>query len=276
MKRTARLASLVLVGALALTACGNDEDDGTKATSGDPVEGTSQTTDEGSDEPTEDESSEDLSRGDEVDVERFVADMREGVDAMTTAHMTMEMDFGGQAVQGEGDLSYEDGYRADLAMTMPGLGDLRMIMIGSVIYMKSPQMGEKFLKLDLSDPSGPFGPMAEMFEGLDPATQLEQFQEGITSIRFVGEESLQGEDMRHYVIALDPSRIEQFRGQPGVGRLGELTYDAWFDSEHRVRQVEMTMPGQAAGSMRTTVSDLGKDVDIQAPPDSQVAEAPQM
>lgn len=276
MKRTARLASLALVGTLALTACGDGDDD--TATSGDPVDGTSLTTDadEGGDEPSEDEATDDPSEGEEVDVDQFIADMGEGVDAMTTAHMTMEMDLGGQAVTGEGDLSYVDGYRADLSMTMAGLGDIRMIMIDSVMYMKSAQLGDKFIKMDLSDPDGPLGQMAEMFEGLDPATQLEQFREGITSIRYVGEESLQGEDMRHYVITLDPSRIEQFRGQPGIARMGELTYDGWFDDEHRLRQMEMTIPGQAAGTMRTTVTDLGKDVDIQAPPASQVVEAPQM
>lgn len=272
MKRTARLASLALVGTLALTACGNDDGDDTGANAGDPADLTSQTTDEGGDEPTAEDPSGAAPEGEQVDVDQFVSDMEEGVDAMTTAHMTMDMDLGGQAMKGEGDISYEDGYAADLSLTVPGIGSMRMIMVEPVIYLKSAQLGPKFIKMDLSDPRGPLGPMAEMFEGMDPATQLQQFEEGITSVTLVGEETVQGEEMRHYVIALDPTRMKQFRGQPGVAELGEVEYDAWLDDEHRLRQVEMALPGQ--GSMRTSITDLGKDVDIEAPPASQVASAP--
>lgn len=277
MKRTARLASLALVGTLAFTACGNDDGDDTKASSGDPADGTSQTTGDGSEEPTDEETTDELEEGDEVDVDQFVDDMVEGTESMTTARMDMDMDLGGQKMTGAGDLSYEDGYKADISMEVPGAGAMRMIMIDSIIYMKMPQMGGKFVKMDLSDPNGPMGDMSQLMSSVDPAKQLESLEEGITRVVYEGDDEVQGEEMGHYVITVDPSRVKQFKDVPGAADLGELEYDAWFDGEHRLRQMEMDMPEAAGGGdMKVEVTDLGKDVDIKAPPAAQVTTLPNM
>lgn len=275
MKRTARLASLALVGVLAFTACGNDDPD-EPATAGDPVssDATGHATGGSPDETKDGTTAEEPAEGEEVDLQAFLDDLEQGAAAITSGHMTMELRAGGQSFAGEGDIAYEDGRPLMvLTMTMPGAGETEIRVIGTDMYLRIPGVtGKKFMKTDLSDPNNPLGDMSDM---LDPAKAFAQYREGYTSVRFVGEDEVQGETMRHYVARVDPSRVDALKGQPGVDQLPPFTFDLWLDDEDRVRQAEaeMAVAGQTM-TMEMSLTDIGKDVDVQAPPPSQVTRAP--
>ena len=267
MKRTARLASLALVGALALAACGNDDSEDSSATSGNAADESSQTSDKsGSD-------AEAPAEGEEVDVEALLDDMSEGLGTMSTAHVTMDMTLMGQKMHGEGDSSYEDDdTRSRFTMTVPGAGEMEMVLIGTTLYMKLDQLTQgKFLKADVRDPNGPLGDMSSLVTSVDPAQNFEAYRAGYTKAVYRGEEELQGETMRKYLFTLDLTKVDQFKQQARKAGISETPVEMWLDEDDVMRKLHMEMDVQGQKTVTDVeVSDLGEDVTIEAPPASEV------
>ena len=270
--RLATLALTVPLGLAALTACGGDDsaDEAAPAGSGSSA-GAEEETD-AEDDGDADEVS--VAAGEEISAEEFTDLMVSAFEKATTADITMEMTAGGQEIESVGQADYRTqppSMRMEMS-GMGGMGEMTMIMVDNVIYMRVAQMDDKFIKLDLDDPANPMG---DTFTNqLDPRAQAEVIEAGLVSATYVGEEEVGGEDLDRYTAVVDSEAMfEQMELDPAAaGALPEeVTYDLWFDDEGRFAQMVVDM-GATAGEVVMRFENWGTDVDIEAPPASEVTD----
>lgn len=234
--------------------------------------------------------SSDLSEGDTVDPAEFVKTVEDGITSSTTAHMTMDITAGSAGkVTAEGDVDYTS-TPPSMAMTMalPAMaggdsaGAMDIRMVDGVMYLSMGQLTQdKFWKIDPSDPNGPLASMGmdKMMDQLDPAKALEQMQDGISKVTYVGAE----DGLDHYELTIDMKKMMESMGgslPPEVqSQLPDsVTYDLWLDDQNRFTKMRMDdLPmGGTDASMEMNVSDWGKDVTIEAPPADQVTDMPDL
>lgn len=267
--RLATLALTVPLGLAALTACGGEDaaEDAAPAGSGASA---------GAEEETapEDGDTDEVAAGEEISAEDLTELMVAAFDAATTADITMEMTAGGQEIEAVGQADYRTqppSMRMEMS-GMGGMGEMTMVMVDNVIYMRIAQMDDRFIKLDLDDPANPMG---DAFTNqLDPRAQAEIIGAGLVSATYVGEEEVGGEDLDRYTAVVDSQAMfEQMEMDPAVaGALPEeITYDLWFDDEGRFAQMVVDM-GATAGEVLMRFENWGTDVDIEAPPASQITD----
>ena len=262
-RRTAVAAVLPLaLGGLA--ACGGEE-------SAEDTSSASAQLEEQGDEDGEEAGG--LEAGDPVPDDDFVALMAASFEDATTARTTMTSETAGTTISAEGVVDYT-GKTPAMRMTMESaeLGDepIEMILVDNVMYMQVPDLGGKYLSMDLDEPGNPLGPM--MTDSMDPSKQAEMMRAGLESVTFVGEEDVDGESLERYSATLDPSAaLEGMQGMEGVPKSmmpEQMQSDTWFDDDGRVRRMVIDM-GEL-GSTEMSMDDWGADVDIEAPPAGQV------
>lgn len=265
--RLAALAVTLPLGLAALTGCSGEE-------TSDAAAQTSATGTASGSEDAAGAEAPDAAEGEEIDAEEFVALMVSAFQKATTANLTMEMTAGGQDIDVTGQADYSSdpmSMRMDMS-GMGGTGDMTMIMVDNVMYMKLAQMSEKFIKLDLDDPSNPLG---GSFTGqLDPRAQAEVIEQGLRAATYVGEEDVDGETLDHYAATVDSEAMlsEMDVDAAAAGALPEeITYDLWFDQDGFYRQMVVDM-GAAAGEVLIRFDDWGTDVDIEAPAADEVTD----
>ncbi len=97
------------------------------------------------------------------------------------------------------------------------------------------------------------------------------------SVVFVGDEDVDGEQLGHYEVELDTSKVEQFKELPTQAQLPKtVTYDLWLDDENRMRKMSMNMDmGGSPTETEVEFSNWDEPVDIAAPPASEIVEQPQ-
>lgn len=268
----AATVSVLALGGLA--ACGDDSGD----TDTDATDSTSQVA-------GEPEADDDLEAGDEVDAAEFVKTVTDGLEASTTAHVTMTMTLGSAGeMTAEGDLDYTT-TPPNVAMTMSspmGGGDMDIRMVDGIMYLSMGQLTQgKFIKIDPSDKKGPLAGMGMdgMLDQMDPGKALQNLEGGISKVTFVGEE----DDLDHYELSIDMQEMLAQMGNdlPPAAESqmpDAITYDLWLDDEGRFTKMSMDeLPmGGASGSMEMTVSGWGEDVDIEAPAASEITEMPEL
>lgn len=268
--RLATIALTVPLGLAALTACGGDD----AAEDAAPA-GSSAGAEEEADAEAEGDADEvSVAAGEEISAEEFTDLMVSAFDEATTADITMEMTAGGQEIEAVGQADYRTqppSTRMEMS-GMGGMGETTMVMVDNVIYMRIAQMDDKFIKLDLDDPANPMG---DTFTNqLDPRAQAEIMEAGLVSATYVGEEEVGGEELDRYTAVVDSEAMfEQMELDPAAaGALPEeVTYDLWFDDEGRFAQMVVDM-GATAGEVVMRFENWGTDVDIEAPPASQVTD----
>lgn len=279
--RTDRVLTRVLSGVagsvlvLSLAACG---DDATPSADESPDSGSSSVT---SAEPEETESAEqpaEASGGYEAD--ELLDKMKAAIAENESAHVAMEMT-GGQAMSGEGDVSYSgDDTAMQMTMQIPqmGAGTMEMRMVDGVIYMAMPPMTPKgkFIKIDTNDPNSPFGDMGGVTQG-DPLATFDAFDAGLKDATFVGTEDVDGEQLDHYVLTVDAKKAAEAQGQPvEPGMPDTITYDMWIDGDDLMRRIEFDL-GEVSGGgggMVMTMSDWGKPVTVEVPPAGAIMQMP--
>jgi hypothetical protein len=270
VRRTA-VAALVPLVLAAATACGGDSSDSSKPSSPSVASGTSS--------PSAEESasmSPTPVAGKPVDPDKFVKMFRTSFEQATTAHLAMAMKGTGLSMEAEGDVDYSSEPPA-VAMTLNGdqFGkgtDVRMI--DGVMYLKTPMFGDKFVKMDLSDPANPLG---ERFgRAFDLRSVLGSFRSGLQSVTLLGKEDVDGETLRHYRVTMDPAAVASEADPSASATAGmpeTVTYDLWFDGDGFFRRMEADL-GDDGGTVTAVLSDWGADVSIEAPPASEVTGRP--
>ncbi|MDF1605486.1 LppX_LprAFG lipoprotein [Nocardioides sp. YIM 152315] len=267
----AAIAPLLLTG---FAACGDDGDDsGSGADSGGSAAGSLILAD--------------LSEGEEVAPDEFVDTVAAGLEESTTAHMEMTMSMGEQfSAESEGDLDYtSDPPSMQMSMDIPGVGDMEMVMVDGVIYMKSAAMsGDKYWKIDLSDPDSPLGKMGfdKLLEQSDPVGALESMKDGIDTVTFEGSEDVDGRELDHYELTIDmQSAMDTLGGDlPSEATKAmpeSVTYDLWLDDEDRFAQMQMETPVMdQTMDMEMSLDDWGQDVSVEAPPADEITDMPDL
>ncbi len=212
----------------------------------------------------------------EIDPQEFVDRMTASFDNTTTARVTMEMTASGADLSATGQLDYSgDTPAMSMEMTMPamGAGTIEMRLIDEVMYMSMPMIDPsgKFFKIDLNDPNNPLGDSIDP-DSMDPQSTMKDFGKGAKSVKLIGEESLDGQDVTHYQVLSSTKGLNS----SAVGSTAPLpktfTYDIWFDDEDRVVKMTAIMGKQSTVDM--VMTNFGEPVDIKAPPASQIQVMP--
>jgi hypothetical protein len=275
----AAISPLLLTG---LAACGGDDSGSAASGSDSPAASTSGGT----------QVLADVSEGDEVAPQDFVDAVRQGLEASTTAHMTMDLALGSAGtMKGQGDVDYTT-TPPEMAMTMTlpsamspgGSAAWDMRLVDGVMYLSAGQLtGGKFWKIDPSDKNNPLGAsgIGGMLDQLNPAAAMEKLGSAIDEVTYVGQEDVDGRSLDHYTLTLDMAAALKSLGngslpQGAQGQLPKsLTYDTWLDDQGRVGKMTMELPiAGSTSTMEMEMTDWGEDVDISAPPSDQITKVP--
>jgi hypothetical protein len=199
-------------------------------------------------------------------------------DAETFTFQTVS-ESGGQSQTMEGLARFgDDGVEVKAAST--GAQPMELILIDQAMYVKSPDLGsgDKWLKIDLSDPSSLFGMIGK---ATDPEAMFKAM-ETPKEVELLGSEEVDGVPTNHYRVTLDPANYLAAMGLPASmgGMLPEeLVTEMWVDGDNLPRKFSQALevPSVAGGKPTSTTSegtysDFGTDVDIEAPPADQVTE----
>ena len=278
-------ATLVLTLGVGLASCSGDNG---SSDAGSPADaGSDAGTDESTHDETEEETGPEDESSEESPAELSAADFYPSVmAAMQDAEsFTFEIvtESAGQSQTMTGQARFGD---AGVQMHASGSGaqTMELILIDKSMYMKSAELGtgDKWLKIDLSNPDSLFGMLGK---ATDPAVMLEAMEEP-KKLELVGSEELDGVATNHYRITLDPARYLDAMDFPAAMTEmmpEELVTEMWVDADDLPRQFEQTIevPGMGGGkpttsTTRGTYSDFGTDVEIEAPPASEVTERPGM
>lgn len=253
-------AAAVLPLALAtLSACGEDEAAPTKAA------------DESSESaaPADDsDAAPDVSPGDSVEKADFMELYRSSIEDFTTADVAMDVKSSGTAMKAEGAVDYSsEPASMELAYDMAGQ-KMEMLMVDNVMYMKSPDMGEKWVTFDMSEAAEGMG--VDLGAQMDMRAMMETFESGITEVTYVGEADVSGDETDQYRLTVDTKTMT---GDLDLGELGAeaqsqmpktITFDVFFNDDEQFRRLSMDMGKDM--SMTMDYDNWGTDVDIEAPP----------
>lgn len=273
-------AALVLTVGVGVTACSDDSSSDSASSASD---------DTGSDESTTDESTDDSTDG--GDAEEPAAELTElaaadfyptvmgALQEAETFAFTTSADMAGQQQDMAGQASWgDDGI--EMKATSTGAQPMELILIDKAMYMKSEELGtgDKWLKIDLSDPNSLFGMIGK---AADPEVMFKAMEEP-KKLELVGAEEVDGVETNHYQITLDPKTyLAAMEFPPSMAEMlpKELVTDMWVDADNLPRKFAQTteVPGVGGAEPTSTTtegtySDFGTDVEIEAPPAAEVTE----
>lgn len=261
VRRIAAASAAVLL-TLSLAACGDDDPSG-----GDESAGATAAAEAAAGE-----------EGETLDPETFVEDVLGDMTDLTTAHMTMAMEGGPAEVEMEGDVDYTS-TPPEMAMTMSGammgLGDgsrdIEVRMVDGTMYLQMPfGQADKWVEFEVGAEGGPLS--EDLVEQMDPGAQLEAMKDAVTEVTYLGEDDT-GD---HYELTVRSEAFQdlqdQLGGTGGADLPEALTYDLWTDDDGRITRSEIAMGD--LGEVTITLTDWDEDVDIEAPPASEVVEMP--
>lgn len=205
----------------------------------------------------------------------FLRRLERGIGTSGTAHMAMKV--GGPAKsQAEGDLRYdEDGSELRLTTRTRLLGDrpFELVVLRDAAYLSIPGATRPgtFFEVDPADPR--FEQLAGSSVSMSPAESVKGFRAGLVSVEDRGRDTVQGEPVTRYDVEVDSARALQAQGAEAVPGIPEtLTYQVWLDGQDRMRRMTLTIQGI---DLRIDLSDWGRPVEIEAPDESRIVEAPQ-
>ena len=182
------------------------------------------------------------------------------------------------------------------SMGMPGLtGNIEMIMLGELIYMKFPAgllPGKPWLKLDLNSLGEQSGIDLAGLQELgsnDPSNFLHFLEGAGEDAKKVGEEKVRGVDTTHYRATFDlekakaeaPADLKDDVDQM-IEQLGKSTIpaDVWVDGEGLTRRMRFVFDAIGEEKVGMTVTqelfDFGVKVEATAPPEDQVSDFAQL
>lgn len=209
-----------------------------------------------------------------------------------SATVDLSVTTGGQTITGNGvyQLGGSEGIGADLTMTMPGQGEMRMILLGQDVFLNMPQLqaqtGKPWIKITAggTDPlSASLGQITDQLRGgLDPSEGLAIIQ-GATTVQQTGEETLDGVQTTVYAVTLDLKKaaeyaqgsLKQQYEQLAASGVQTLDFTLWVDGEDLLRKFRTVVPTpQGDVEAVGTYSGWGEPVQIEAPPANQVATPP--
>ncbi len=287
MRSATRPRALLAAGAvpvllLTLAACGGD---GAQTTSGETTgtpsstpSSTEPSTEPSAAEPSEpsDDAADAEAGGGSWDEESIVPAMSAAMEGQESAHISMVTTAGGMDLVSEGNLALH-GATQDMSLVMEGqaLGTDRVEvrLVDGSVYMSMPPMTPKGKFFEIpDDPSSPFGPMLSQMQGMDPRESFDAFESGVRKVTFVGEETVDGEELERYRLTVDPRVAAKAQGLPKNAQMPKrVDYDLWLGGDALMRRMEIEM---AQVSVVTTLDDWNEPVTIKAPGPKQLVPMP--
>lgn len=275
-----RLGALISAGVLTfgLTACAAEEGSGDEATT--PAESAAEEADAAEDtaadaaeetEETDAGDSEAAGDGEEIPVEEFLAMVKEpGEETLSSYTMTMDLEAEGQQIEAEGavDISGESP-AMQLTMSMPQMGEVEMITIDGEVYLAMPGATPEGMYIqDSGDSLG----QAEAMEELDITSQWDAWEQGAEQVLFLGDEDVDGTELGHYQITVDPQAAAEAMGEDAAAiteAIGEesIVYDVWLDDDNLMRQLSFDLGGAVA---EMSMDNWGEPQEITAPEADQI------
>ncbi|HEX4724454.1 MAG TPA: hypothetical protein VH333_18185 [Pseudonocardiaceae bacterium] len=218
-----------------------------------------------------------------------------------SAHMTMSMDIGGMgAINASGDIRFDGTQSAEqMTMTLPGMGDMQMIVIGTTTYMKIPSGlagvaggsgdGKPWMKLDVGGDdalSKSLGSTAGLADQTDPTQLINNIAKAGT-ITHVTQDEVDGAPATHYTITVDVQKMLATMGgsaddaqKQAMSALGLKTmpFDIWVNGDNLPVKITTDLafanpassgaPSQV--NMTVNYTKWGESVNIAPPPADQV------
>lgn len=256
---------------LGLAACSGDSDaDATEAPTAQESTSEAETTESATEEPAESETSADAEAPADGDAtQQFLDAMAQGLEAMTTASMTMDMTIDGAATMSStGQVDYTtDPPASTMTMTMAGQ-EIKTLMVGGMTYIN---MGAATQDMWAEVDPATMGLDAA---ATDPLAQVRMLEQAVTSAELVGTEDVNGASADHWSVTLDPAAM----GAATEGmEMGAITYDIWLDGEGRTVKMDMVMDVQGQSTQTAmTMGDFDAPVTIEAPAADQITTMPGM
>jgi hypothetical protein len=265
MRRAAAAAVVVPLALGSLTACGN----GDSTSASDPQAGPGSSATSPSTAGTQKKN---------VDPAAFVDRIKAAARALTTARFRMTMQISGQTVYAKGALDMTGDQPAmQISMDLTGMGtptDMRIV--GGAMYIQDPSSSSgKYLKMDLNDPNSQLGDLGDALDSFDPSQMVSKLSpDTFRKVTDLGSESVGGRQLEHYRVVIDTGAASKMFGSlPSSASLPKtMSYDMWLDSSDRMAKFTMLM--KKVSKITATYTDYGADVNITAPPASQVTEMP--
>ena len=278
-------AALVLTVGVGVSACGDDsavEPDATSSTSGeseDTAEDSAQDTAEAGRDATDGGGEEQVA---ELSADDFYREVMTALREAETFAFTTVSSSSGRSQTLTGEARFVGG-GMDMSASSEGAQAMEMILLDQTMYLKSAGLGagDTWVKIDLSDPTSLYGMLGN---AADPEVTFKAL-ESPKELELLGSEDVDGVATNHYRITLDPAQFMKAMRFPAsmAGMLpDELVTEMWVDADNLPRKFTQTMeaPGvggaEATSSTEGTYSDFGTEVEIKAPPASEVTERPGM
>lgn len=272
-------AALVLTIGLGTTACSGDDSGSDSSSSATDESGETSADDSGDEPVADDESADDTEAPSELSAADFYPAVMEAMREAETFTFETVTDAAGQGQTMTGEARYgDDGIEMKASST--GAQEMELILLGQAMYMKSPQLGtgDKWVRIDLSDPDSLFGMIGK---ATDPEVMFKALEEP-KKLELVGAEDVDGVATNHYRITLDPTKYLAAMDFPAAMAdmlPKELVTEMWVDADDLPRRFAQTIEVPAVGDGQPTTSttegtysDFGTDVEIEAPPASEVTE----
>ena len=196
-----------------------------------------------------------------------------------SAHITMTMS-GKASMDAAGDVAY-GAHQPTMTMTMSmpqtGKGKTEMRFVDGILYMQIPGMTPpgKFLAINPKDKNSPYGKaFSGMTDQLDPLHSIQSMEKAVESAKFVGKETVDGEQVNHYTVVVDTKALLSQLGAQAAQQVNvpkTVTYQMWLDDKNLLRQMTFEIVGV---SFKANMSDWGKPVKVEKPASSDIAKAP--
>jgi len=213
------------------------------------------------------------------------------------ADVSGTMEIAGQSIDMSGTGAFDAAKQRgqmSYSMNLNGVDvDMEMVFAYPVIYMELPPesgqlpAGKKWIKMDLEKLGQEAGLNLDQMMGAgqtDPSQGLD-FLRGVTGVQAVGEEEVRGVSTTHYKGVVDlatlgkehpemQSSIDQLVQQSGISR---VPVEVWIDDDGFVRRMKQTLEGTGSGlpmnmTMTTDLFDFGTDVSVKEPPADEVVD----
>lgn len=265
--RTRRMttAGVALAAALTLTACGSSPSGSTAKTGG-----------------TQSGNSTTATAFTPLTKANFGTTLASTVSGVKTAHMAITSSI----MTGTADMNYGPPIAMKMSMNVTQAGksiQMQLRLVGTVMYMQIPGMTPtgKFISMDMSKvpQASAIFKQLEQYQSFGPQSMAKQFEAGLSNLTYVGAETINGQQTRHYTVTVDTAAALKAMGQSGaalnsyVAQNKTLTEQVYLDSQQRPVRMSMALPAPI-GTMQMDFSNWGQPVTISAPPAADVQQMP--
>jgi hypothetical protein len=277
-------ASLLATLALTIAACGGDS--GSETSSGTDTSGSSEeSAAPSSEEESSVESSEPSGDIEALEAAEFYPAVMGALQEAGTFAFTLSSSTDGPGTSGmdvQGVMRYDDdGIDMEASGSGQGADQLELVMLDQVLYLSGVGMDlgdKKWVKIDMSDPDSLFGMLGK---STDPAQMFKAMEEP-KEFELLGTEEVDGVETNHYLVVMDTAAYAEAMELPAQMSSAlpeDIAVEMWVDADDLPRQFrqELEVPAMGGGPASTsttegTYTDYGTDVEIEAPPASEVSD----